>query len=279
MKKKITTNRILSCLSMVALLLLPMSMKAQTGYELYVGGTQVTTDNAANITGAWLKSGSVAFDAASMTLTLTDVSIEAENDINGIRSGLNGLTIKFMGNNLIKTYYASGIYNDVNGGMTITGDSVKVETSQQSAIFTGYDSQLTISKCTVDAKGLWGLTGVTGKKNEKIAIDHATVYAYGNYGSISSLSAFTLTGCQIKNPLNAEFNSDYHAVCYNGDIVMKRYVTIKPDKSAGIEATKAKDDIVIEAIYNTSGRRIDQMQRGINIVRTKKGSTRKIMVK
>ena len=82
MKKKITTNRILSCLSMVALLLLPMSMKAQTGYELYVGGTQVTTDNAANITGAWLKSGSVAFDASSITLTLTNVSIEAENDIN-----------------------------------------------------------------------------------------------------------------------------------------------------------------------------------------------------
>ena len=47
-----------------------------------------------------------------------------------------------------------------------------------------------------------------------------------------------------------------------------------------VEQAKAEvDDIVAEAIYNTSGRRIDQMQRGINIVRTKKGSTRKIMVK
>ena len=53
----------------VLMLFTPLCMWGQTEYGLTVGGVQVTSANASNITGDAILSGSVSFDATSNTLT------------------------------------------------------------------------------------------------------------------------------------------------------------------------------------------------------------------
>ena len=68
-------------------------------YGLTVAGVEVTSENAGNITGANIKSGTVSFDPQTNTLTLNKASIEAYND--SIVSGLENLTVFLVGENTI----------------------------------------------------------------------------------------------------------------------------------------------------------------------------------
>lgn len=251
---------------------------AQATYELYLGGTQVTSDNASNVTGAWKKAGTISFDADSRTLTLKDAVIEAEGDDNCIRNGLGKMTVQFIGNNHLASVYGSGIYNDMNGNMTITGDSVKIETSQQSSIFTSYDSNLKIVGCRIDAKGLWGITGVTGKKNENLTIENATVYANGKYGSISSLALFTLKNSYIASPADAVWNADCCALCQNTGIITGKYVVIKPGANTGVSSAANVNAITVRQIYNSTGRPSRQLRKGVNILKLSDGTARKVIL-
>ena len=84
-----------------------------TSYNLWVGGVEVTSDNASNITGEGITgTGKVTYDDSTKTLTLDNVNIDsvysfrnwAGTDSAGIyvSSGFNGaLTIKLEGENTI----------------------------------------------------------------------------------------------------------------------------------------------------------------------------------
>ena len=100
------------------------------GYELYVGGVQVTSTNASNITGSTI-SGKVTYDEATKTLTLNNASINRDTG-NGIVSYIEGLKILVHGNSIItapshgmylasNTTVMSDIFSDLN--ITSKGDS------------------------------------------------------------------------------------------------------------------------------------------------------------
>lgn len=59
---------------------------------------------------------------------------------------------------------------------------------------------------------------------------------------------------------------------YNNDYVPTGIEEITTDDNANTE-------VVPVAIYDLAGRRISQMQRGINIVRMSNGTTKKVLVK
>ena len=87
-------------------------------YDLYVGSVQVTTKNAANITGDHI-SGKVSYDAASHTLSLSNASI---SDCYSIRHGYAGTeTYSIYGGNL--TIRLSG-RNSM--GYCINADTLKI---------------------------------------------------------------------------------------------------------------------------------------------------------
>ena len=90
------TRRLRQLLVLFALLLLPAGMWAEN-YDLWIGETQVTSDNASNIlAGDNTNDGKVSFIASSNTLVLNGVETGKY-----IKSSLNNLTIKFSGTNKV----------------------------------------------------------------------------------------------------------------------------------------------------------------------------------
>lgn len=123
-----------------ALLLLPMGVWGQTDYGLTVAGVDVTSANAANITGQYLTEGTAVFDANSNTLTLTNVAI----GYGGVQSGLENLTIIFNGTNMIESYI--GANADVAGTHNLTlqsgteGSTMYLDNTVGKSIIDGFDN-------------------------------------------------------------------------------------------------------------------------------------------
>ena len=69
MKKRVLSVILALCM---CISLLPTTARAETGYGLTVGDVEVTSSNAANITG----DGKVSYDPETNTLTLNNATIE-----------------------------------------------------------------------------------------------------------------------------------------------------------------------------------------------------------
>ena len=110
MKKRILSA--LLCLCMVMALMPTVAFAEPTSYNLWVGGVEVTSDNASNITGEGI-TGTVTYDDSTKTLTLDNVNIDSvysfENSAGTTDSAgiyVSGdfkgdLTIKLVGENTI----------------------------------------------------------------------------------------------------------------------------------------------------------------------------------
>lgn len=267
----------------IAMAIIPSAaLKAQTTFKLAIGGQTVTTQNANDIKGEFLKGGKITYDKASHTLTLNNAIIDtytmADDNLKGIESGLPNLTIKLIGKNKIHTYYASGIYNNSKCTMTIVGDTLNVESAQQSAIFSSEESLLKIIDCAITAKGLWGIGGITGLKDEKLYVENATVSAFGRYASVSSFASIEMKNCKIVAPTQAVWNTDYHAVCEGKKIVANKEVKIAPEGTNGIKPTYNNSNTK-EHIYNINGQKQNVPHHGLNIVKTSYGKVKKIIVR
>ena len=131
----IAKKRILMIFSAVLIAFVIMTFKAGTvfadekEYSLWVGDIQVTSENAANITGS--DPVQASYDEESNTLTLNNYSYEgfgADND--DVKAAIKArmdsdFTINLIGDNTVKHVYketsaGAGIYADNN--MSITGD-------------------------------------------------------------------------------------------------------------------------------------------------------------
>lgn len=134
------TFSVLVTLLVTAMTLLPQSVCGQTTYELTVAGVQVTSDNAANITGQYLSEGTAVFDASSNTLTLSNVKI----GYGGVQSGLENLTIVFNGTNIIESYI--GANTAVAGSHNLTlqsgseGSTMYLANTVGKSIIDGFDN-------------------------------------------------------------------------------------------------------------------------------------------
>ena len=110
MKKRILSA--LLCLCMVMALMPTVAFAETTSYNLWVGGVEVTSDNASNITGEGI-TGTVTYDDSTKTLTLDNVNIDSVYSFgNGVGTDSAGiyvsgdfnnddLTIKLVGENTI----------------------------------------------------------------------------------------------------------------------------------------------------------------------------------
>ena len=109
MKKRILSA--LLCLCMVMALMPTVAFAEPTSYNLWVGGVEVTSDNASNITGEGI-TGTVTYDDSTKTLTLNNVNIDSvysfENGVGKDSAGIyvsidfdGDLTIKLVGENTI----------------------------------------------------------------------------------------------------------------------------------------------------------------------------------
>ena len=95
-------------------------------YDLWVAGTRVTSENAAEIGG----NGSVTFDAATATLTLKETSLKGADTESGlygvINSKLPSLTVKIVGN-VILDGESNNDGIDAAGGCSVTVEGGRLE--------------------------------------------------------------------------------------------------------------------------------------------------------
>lgn len=154
---------------------------ANTEYELWVGGVQVTSDNASNITGSGI-TGIVSYDADTKTLTLDNATItgvhigdylSSDQGLAGIYAGNafgSGLTINLIGENTVTgqtrdSYSSCGIYSYRNLKFTGSG-KLNVSSADSSlcsaAIYSNYDVEVG-DQCTI--------TATSGTASRSYAID------------------------------------------------------------------------------------------------------------
>lgn len=131
MKGRLTINNSVCgrwLLSLFTMLLVSVAMQAED-YGLTVGGVQVTSDNAANITGTNITAGTVSFNPQTSTLTLNGATINGT-----ISSSIADLKVKLVGvsvfnvamdvNSCTYVFNYTGSGNDASPSLTFSADNL-----------------------------------------------------------------------------------------------------------------------------------------------------------
>lgn len=246
--------------------------------QLEIDGIAVNTTNDATLTGAWLKSGNVSWNAATKTLTLDNAKIEnsATPYYTLLVSGLD-ITIKLIGSSDINATSMEAV-RLMNSKTTITGGGTLKVNAGWNSVYLHRDATLTIDGCTVDIDGKlqgWGSGDEKDKKNH-LVVKNATLKAT----SVNRLSSIILTSCKIQSPDGGKIGEDeFGKFVGTADGSEARNVVIVPDKTASIARANVENDCETKAIYSMDGHLRSTLGKGINIVRTSDGKTFKVLKK
>lgn len=168
-----------------------------------------------------IKSGTVTFDAETYTLTLDNVVAEGSNSAIYIDSP--SMTIKLIGENVLRSTNSGGIYiaNSLNTLITSDGGgSISLEANTNDAGIkynSTVEGTLIIKDCSVSAVGKYGISGYKNGSNSEtlnLVIDNSTVKATGStedgwrtfYSpSVGDLKSLVLKDCHIAQPNGAEY--------------------------------------------------------------------------
>lgn len=246
--------------------------------QLEIDGIAVNTTNDATLTGAWLKSGNVSWNATTKTLTLDNAKIENSSTpyYTLLVSGLD-ITIKLIGSSDIRSTSGEAV-RLMNSKTTITGGGTLKVNAGFTAVFLHHDATLTIDGCTVDIDGRlegWG-SGDEKDKNNHLVVKNATLKAT----SVRRLSSITLTACKMQSPDGGNIGEDeFGKFVATADGSEARSIVIVPDKSTSIAHTNVENGYEIKTIYSMDGHLQPALGKGINIVRTSDGKTFKVLKK
>ncbi len=244
-------------------------------FGMYIGEDAVTNANYSDVD----KSGQFTYEPDRSLLTLRNVSF---NDTTGLIGGgidnreIEGLTINIVGDNNIRVRNHV-IYSERN--FSIIGSGTLNGTSTE-----GIALWLFGSNCGIRGPQL-NLTGGTyaiqgAKRNEKLMVyDTQTKLTLRGYdrGTVSGLDQLQLqSGLYITEPYGAEFSTDYGGIAIGGLLYRGTVVISNREPSAIDDPVASPSDAPI-AIYDQGGRKLQQQQRGLNIVRMSDGTVRKIM--
>lgn len=224
-------------------------------YGIKIGGMEVTPSNYSNITSEKfpaLKSGTVTYDPATTTLTLSNAIISTTGSTKGIvfYSDPDETVIGIEGYHLV---LAEGTVNVVTTGtnpalettmpLTISGGGTalfRLTDDGHCGIYGNYSSgkdyTLTIENSTVAAIGKWGISGNSGDAGT-LRIVNSTVIATGAQGSVCDWKTLTTTGVELTSPSGAAWSNTNHAVCDVQGTKLTSTVTFKPKTSSGSGST------------------------------------------
>lgn len=191
-------------------------------YDLSIGGDKVSADNAASITGSWLKGGSVSYEVASNTLVLTNTEIVSSAA--GIVSSIENLKIRVNGKCSVSS---SGTAIQSAGSLNIlgAGDLNLTSASGSGIALTENTSRLTVSGGKVNASGVYGVSGVAdGLTYLTVTGSETEVTATGSSGSVVNIDALDIDGLVISAPEGAKFDAANRGVVKDGKIVTSKVV-------------------------------------------------------
>ena len=200
------------CVALLYVLLYPQKVAAgSAGYGIYVGGQEVTSENAASITGSGI-SGTISYDHASNTLTLKNATINKSGfsylnnksvfpvSVIGARTDSGStFNIELIGKNYIK---------DVTVPSSLPADaSTNDEYTWKASKHWGVEIYGINSKATLAFKGTGSLVIKDSGIEKSISVSDMTI----NKGStvISRDSFIDATNVTVEGTLYAENSKSY----------------------------------------------------------------------
>lgn len=243
-------------------------------FDLWIAGTQVTSANCYDILGDGVFSYEVDLNQLTVTgdCTYNDYIIE---------SFINNLTIKVASESHLNTTAVGRSIIRLHASTKITGGPLTLENIHQDkeAIGIYIDAgSLTIDEAQLSIIGDGFYYGITGNSFLDLYISYSDISVTAHdYGAISDWGEIILTGCNIIEPnpwqilSSAIADGDGNIVGYGteGTVV----IALDPD---GINSVRTAKTVPAE-VYDLSGRRLDQVRHGVNIVRDKEGKISKIL--
>ena len=157
-------------------------------YDLYVGGSRVTTANAGDVLGG----GEASYDGISKTLTLKKDVTNAHGD--AVSSEVNGL--------IIQTEKALTLTSGSNDAMELSGQTT-IETNGLLTLKGAVDqggygiyamADAIIRNSQMNVSGQWGLSAGS---EAVITVENSVVTAQGLYGAANGIA---LKGCEVVAP-------------------------------------------------------------------------------
>ena len=194
---------------------------AAAKYELWIGGTQATSENSNALPTA---SGLASYDPFTKTLALDEAVINASGEEEGIKSKIDGLTIRVSGDNIIVTGGFSALKTEVSH-TTITGAGKLALSANDFGLYAMSGGFVTIENCEIDCDGSFG----TDNNNVEVTINNSTITAKGKtFETMRGIQKLTLNGCAITEPEGAVYDPKLGGIALNGQLV-KDKVVIKAD--------------------------------------------------
>ena len=192
-----------------------------TDYPLYIAGTQVTENNAANILG----DGVFKYEPVTNTLTVNGSCTVSNGNV--IRSDIDGLTIDITGDSVLTTKNGSAL--DLGSTAAITSTQNRV-LSINGTYGTGIvcNNFLNIINANITIKGNRGITNKISSASGTLDINNSYIYLDTNKvnSAIRRFRTFTLDDCKITSPAGAVYK-DYILYENDGETVASK-VTIEP---------------------------------------------------
>lgn len=248
-------------------------------YGLYVCGTAVTNANNKDVLG----NGVFVYDPSNKKLTVSGNASCSNNNII-YNPSVSGLEIYFSKTcTLTDTDTgSSAIYLGASTTFTSASNArVNITGSNYNGIY-AYDSNTTITfdkvpNMNITANG-YGICSYSNSNVLNIKSSYMSVDATSSV--ISGWKSINLTGCKITSPSGAKVvggkvTNSSGSVLTNKKVIIEGVATGIDDVEAAPETELATP----EAIYDTEGRQIQDMKRGVNIVRMPDGTIRKVMKK
>ena len=209
-----------------------LSITPGVPYDLWVAGIQVTSANAANITGSGI-TGSVSYDAANQILTLDNATVvssggSTDMECSGIyNDGVDGLKISLIGVNSITAPTSNtkecGVFSKKN--LTVQGTGKLTTTGYYGIRLTFGDLTIT-GGCEVVGNG--NSPALYGSSSYYLFIVGSKVTANSpNQYPILGYSALVLTETEITTPVGAEWDYSNRRLDLNGYPV-RNQVVIEP---------------------------------------------------
>ena len=219
-------------------------------YSITINGTQVTDLNAPNLATINGVQGSVKFDDAAKTLTLTDAVIFTNVDgTSAIQTNLDSLYIVVNGECMIGSLKLAGITGTSHvvikgsGKLTVVGVSAVV-------LLQNLGSLTVTDGVKLDIQG-YTQNGINGCNALKVNGKDTKLRIFGTTGSCKNLGALTLTdNLAIMDPLGAKY-SNGTIVDIDGNEIKYSWVTIEYAEPYGLTLNGTQVTAANNSILNT----------------------------
>ena len=255
-------------------------------YNLWVGGVQVTANNRYGIGSKHITEGggyAVKYNGSS-TLTLSGAKIEATSDTYGncirVANAYNGYFTLNVASNSTLISDVSGkscfFIESPHAPTTIQGSGeLKIGGSTTNGIVSWSD--LTIDNVSMNMSNVLSGSSVYPTLTVKLTTPGKVIRVNGNVKDWGSL--ILDEGTKIVDPDGGYFSSSKYGVVKSDGSTLASPVVFADKTSTAIDGITTDADAEVIGIYDAQGRKLEEMQQGVNIIRMSDGTTKKIIKK